>query len=162
MHVLDVLKYGHLTVVHTLDQFPADQVYTPNVCGYWSTRDLVSHLGSFELVLEEVLADFLRPGSVPTPLRDEFVRDGQAFNDRQVDELRGDRPFDDVLAEYRDSHSRAMALAAQVPADGWRRRDAIPWYGDAYDLEDFIVYTYYAHKREHCGQISVFGDQHRG
>ena len=162
MHPLDVLKFGHLTVLHTLDQFPTAEVYTPDVCGYWSTRDLVSHLGSFELVLEEVLAGFLQPGMVTTPLRDEFIRDGQAFNDRQVDELRGNRAYEDVLGEYLDSHGRAMALAAQVPAEGWRRPGAIPWYGDAYDLEDFIVYTYYAHKREHCGQISVFGDQHRG
>lgn len=162
MHPLDILKYGHLTVMHTLDEFPAHAHHMPNVCGYWSTTDLVAHLGSFELVLEEVLADILKPGAIPTPLRDELMADGQAFNDRQVDELRRGRTFADVLAEYTDSHGRAVALAAQVPREAWRRTGAIPWYGAAYDLEDYVVYTYYAHKREHCGQISVFGDYHKG
>jgi hypothetical protein len=28
-----------------------------------------------------------------------------------------------------------------------------------YALDDFIVYQYYGHKREHCAQIAVFRDK---
>jgi hypothetical protein len=35
----------------------------------------------------------------------------------------------------------------------------LPWYGPEYALDDFIVYSYYGHKREHSAQINVFRDQ---
>ncbi len=34
----------------------------------------------------------------------------------------------------------------------------LPWYGMEYALDDFIVYTFYGHKREHSAQIAAFGD----
>ncbi|MFO7664109.1 MAG: hypothetical protein R6X18_16150 [Chloroflexota bacterium] len=33
-----------------------------------------------------------------------------------------------------------------------------PHCGAEYDLEDFIAYSFYSHKREHCAQIAVFGN----
>ena len=41
----------------------------------------------------------------------------------------------------------------------WSTKDVIAhlaWYGDAYDLDDFIAYMYYGHKREHAAQIKLF------
>lgn len=35
----------------------------------------------------------------------------------------------------------------------------MPWYGDAYALDDLIVYMYYGHKREHNAQIAAFRDR---
>jgi len=64
----------------------------------------------------------------------------------------------DVLAEYRDTHAEAARLMQQVPFEMRRLKGSLPWYGEEYDLEDFIVYTFYGHKREHCAQINVFKD----
>jgi hypothetical protein len=47
----------------------------------------------------------------------------------------------------------------QIPADTWVKEGILKWYGAEYDLEDFIVYTFYGHKREHCGQIATFSDR---
>ena len=54
-----------------------------------------------------------------------------------------------------------MQLAAQNTPETFRANGSIPWYGAEYCLDDYIVYTNYAHKREHCGQIDVFGDRFR-
>ncbi len=156
MNPNDILKYGHLTVMGTLKNFPEAQWYTSGACGYWSVKDLIAHLSSFELVLVEILNNFLDPG--PTPYLDTFAGDRMGFNDVQVDR-RKDLSMEDVLAEYQAAHDKAMAAAAQIPTEIWRQQGALPWYGAEYDLEDFIVYTYYGHKREHCGQIAVFSDQ---
>jgi len=64
-----------------------------------------------------------------------------------------------VIDEYKDTHELVMDASAKIPPGSWRRSSALPWYGEEYDLEDFIVYSYYAHKREHCGQIDVFTDR---
>ena len=159
MNPQDILMYGHRTVLRTLEYFPKTEWYTPGACGYWSVKDLVAHLASFELVLVEILDNLLDPGA--TPLVDQFSRNGQAFNDEQVDRLRKDRKMEEVLAEYQRAHERVRLAASQISPVAWDMEGSLPWYGKEYDLEDFIVYSFYGHKREHCGQIQVFSDKFR-
>ncbi len=59
MNARDVLKYGHLTVLRTIDGLPKADWETSGVCGYWSVKDLIAHLASFEHVLVDVLNSFL-------------------------------------------------------------------------------------------------------
>jgi hypothetical protein len=157
MNVQDILKYGHLTVLNSVDSFPQEHVDLPGAVGYWSVKDVVAHLASYELVLVEILSNIVAP--CPTSLTDELKADGQAFNDRQVDMLRKDRSIDQVFDEYKSAYERTATLAARIPGDLWRQNGILPWYGAEYDLDDFVAYTYYGHKREHCGQIEVFGDR---
>ena len=157
MNPQDVLKYGHRTVMRTLEAFPRAQWYTPGACGRWSVKDLVAHLGSFELVLAEALENCLSPG--PTPLVDQFAGRDQDFNDEQVDRLRKDWTLEAALEEYLSAHRRVWAAASQIAPEIWEREGVFPWYGAEYDLEDFVVYAFYGHKREHTGQIQVFSDR---
>jgi hypothetical protein len=80
------------------------------------------------------------------------------FNDEQVD-LRSGWSMEQVLEEYRAAHQQVLAASAQIAPEAWHQAGILPWYGEEYDLEDFIIYTYYGHKREHCGQIAVFRDR---
>jgi len=155
MNPTDILKYGHLTVLNTVNAFPKGEVYTTGACGYWSVKDLVAHLASFELVLVDVLNNLLDPG--PTPVLDQYLQGQEEFNDPQVD-LRKEMTMDEVLDEYKAAHQEVWAAAEQITPEIWEQEGILPWYGQEYDLEDFIVYTYYGHKREHCGQIAVFRD----
>jgi len=159
MNPLDVLKYGHRTVQRTVEAFPQEEGYTPGACGYWSVKDLVAHLGSFELVLAEVLAQILEPGA-GTPTLERYLRRDVDFNDDQV-ARREALSMEEVLAEYESAHERAMSYAAGITAETWNEEGILPWYGQEYDLEDWIVYQYYGHKREHCGQIATFSDRFR-
>jgi len=157
MNPQDVLKYGHRTVMRTVEAFPPEQWYTPGACGRWSVKDLVAHLSSFELVLAEALENCLSPG--PTPLVDRFAAGGQAFNDEQVDRLRKDWKMEAAMDEYLSAHRRVWAAAGRLAPEVWEQEDIFPWYGAEYDLEDFVVYTFYGHKREHMGQVQVFRDR---
>ena len=156
MNALDVLKYGHQTLLASVAGLPDADWETPGVAGKASVKHLFAHLASMEHVLAEVLAGFL--GGGPTPYLDEMRAQGEQFNDVQI-ARRGHMPAGEVLAEYNDAYARAMALATQLPAEAFRRAGALPWYGAEYDLDDFIAYTYYGHKREHSAQIGVFRDR---
>jgi hypothetical protein len=113
-------------------------------------------VASFEHVLVEVLASFLESG--PTPYLDKYGAGPLQFNDDEV-AARQDMTAAEVLAEYKDTQAQTMALAARIPAETYGQNGALPWYGLEYDLDDYIAYAFYGHKREHSAQIAVFCDQ---
>ena len=152
MNAHDVLQYGHKTVLATLDGIPLSHVITPGVCGRWSVKDIVAHLASFELVLVDVL-NSLQGG--PTLTLDGYRERSRNFNDTQV-ALRDSVPYPAVVSEYTAAHERVMSLISGQSAEILARVNTIPWYGPEYSIDDFIVYTNYAHKREHCAQIKLF------
>jgi hypothetical protein len=151
----DILKYGHLTVLRAVDGLPPADWETPGVCGVWSVKEIVAHLASYEHMLVDVLASLLT--DAPTPTLDAFKSGGQAFNDAEVERRQG-WPVERVLGDYSDTCAQTMALLERVPLARRREAGALAWYGADYDLEDFLVYTFYGHKREHCAQIAVFRD----
>jgi hypothetical protein len=157
MNAIDVLKYGHQTVLSTLDGLPQTEWETPGICGIWSVKDLIAHLASFEHVLVDVLTTLLDGG--PTPYLEKYGTIGPLpFNDAEV-ALRQDKIIAEVLAEYNDTQAQTIELAARIPAETYRQNGTLPWYGSEYDLDDFIAYAYYGHKREHSAQIALFCDQ---
>jgi hypothetical protein len=155
MNASDVLHYGHDFVLRNLVDLPMEHWDTENVCGWWSTKNIIAHLTSFEYVLTEVLQGFLAGG--PTPYLEKYGADPGKFNDDQVAE-RANRSAKDVFDEYKAQHAKTMELIAEIPAERIRQPGTLPWYGAQYALDDFIVYQYYGHKREHTAQINVFKD----
>ena len=155
MNACDILKYGHLTVLRTIDGLPKADWETSGVCGYWSVKDLIAHLASFEHVLVDVLNSFLEGG--PTPYLDKHNDRTYNFNDDEV-ALRHDKSVDEVLAEYSATQAKTMTLVAQIPEETIRQPGTLPWYGMEYALDDYVAYAYYGHKREHSAQIAVFRD----
>lgn len=155
MNAQDVLMYGHLTVLKTIDGLPEADWTTPNVCGWWSVKEIISHLASFEYSLVEVLENMLSGSDMPTVRR--MLADGQRFNDDEVGRRAAMSPAE-ALADYQSAQARTAELASRIPAEHFRQAGQLPWYGSEYDLDDFICYTFYGHKREHCAQINVFRD----
>src|SRR5687767_8173695 len=152
MNASDILKYGDSFFKGTLQGVPDSELDTPNICGTWSVREIVAHLASFEPLLNEILTEFIDPGSIATPLRDLIMADHGRFNDEQVAQRRG-RSLQELLAEYEAGHERNMELITRVPEARLDDSTLIPWYyGGGYSMDDFLVYSYYGHKREHGAQ----------
>jgi hypothetical protein len=156
MNALDILKYGDNEVQKALQPLPVEHWETNGVCGWWSVKDILSHLASFEHVLDEVLSGFLEPGD--TPYLESMATSGPGgFNDIEVDKRRDWTPAQ-VKADYDDTYRRVKELAARIPPETWRQVGTLPWYGDEYSLDDYVVYGFYGHKREHMAQVNVFKD----
>src|SRR5512143_1640222 len=119
MNAVDILKYGHLTVCKTIDGLPEQDWQTGGVCGYWSVKDIIGHLASFEHVLVEVLSSFLEGGEMPY-LNEMGSVGGQKFNDIESDK-RKDIPVGEVLSEYNNIQAQTMGLARRIPAETWTR-----------------------------------------
>jgi len=156
MNAEDVMKYGHLTVMGAIADLPDENWYESGVVGYWSTKDIMAHLVSFEHALVEILQWILDGSPMPTVQR--WMEDGQRFNDVET-EKRQDMKPQEVLDEYIQAQAEAQAWLKRVPVAQRRQPGILPGYGEQYELEDFLAYTFYGHKREHCAQIAVYRDR---
>ena len=155
MNANDILRYGHGTVLQTIEGFPESAWETPGACGVWSVKDIIAHLASYEHVLVDVLSTFVSSG--PTIYLNKYTDPGSNFNDSEV-AARKAKTIREVLGEFNDTHAQVMSLAARIPVETFRQTGTLPWYGMEYALDDFIVYTQYGHKREHSAQIAAFRD----
>jgi Mycothiol maleylpyruvate isomerase N-terminal domain len=149
MNPFDVLMYGQRTVRATIDRYGPDD-WDRIALGVWTAKDLLGHLGAFEVRFADVLATF---AGTPTE-SDLMAGDPRTFNDDQA-AIRKGWPIDRIRAEFLDAHERVMHNARLIEVDTWREVGSIPWYGPEYSLEDLLVYQMYGHKREHDPQLSA-------
>jgi hypothetical protein len=155
MNLDDVLKYGHQTVMNSINGLDEADCLVSGVCGFWSVKDIIAHLASHELVLSDILNAFL--GKTSTPDLDNYLAQGYTFNDMEVDKRKG-VTYAEIVREYDHAQGLVRELAARVPLEKRREVGTLPWYGTEYDLEDLVAYSNYGHKREHCAQIAVYRD----
>jgi hypothetical protein len=155
MNLDDVLKYGHQTVMNSINGLDEADSLVSGVCGFWTVRDIIAHLSSHELLLRDILNQFL--GKMTTPDLDNYLAQGYTFNDLEVDK-RKDMSYPEIVREYESAQAEVRELAARIPPEKRRQAGTLPWYGAEYDLEDLIAYSNYGHKREHCAQIAVYRD----
>lgn len=127
----------------------------PNVCGVWSVKDIVSHMAASELLTSDILGMF--SGVSEKPMFDLYAATYKTWNDDMV-AARKPLSADAALAEYTAAYDEKMARAKMIAPEILAKVGAIPWYGESYALDDYIVYADYGHKREHAAQIMVFRD----
>lgn len=157
MNADDVLMYANKKVLANIENLPEEEWNTQGVCGWWSVRDIIGHLASYELLFVDAVNSIIDAG-VDMPTQERFVTlGGKKFNHEQVAKRQNLKPRE-VLAEYTETQAKVRELVKLVPVETRRRRGLIPWFRNEYDLEDFISIANYGHKREHCAQIAVFRD----
>jgi hypothetical protein len=152
MNARDILFYGNRTLLASMERVPPSERNTGGLIGWWSAREAMAHLAIFETGLTEILESFL--GGPPPQLMVGMESDK---NDALVAQKNG-MTFNDLLAEYKTYVARNLELIEKIPPETLRAVGTIPWYGGDYSLDDFIVYTYYGHKREHAARFEAFGD----
>jgi hypothetical protein len=149
MNAVDILTYGQRDIDSLIGRLrPAD--WDAIALGVWTTKDLVGHLGAFEVRFLEVLTTIVGE----QPATNLLAIAPAVFNDDQA-AVRRDWSVEAVVTELRDAHQNVMALARRIAAERWREVGTIPWYGAEYSLDDFAVYQMYGHKREHAPQIDA-------
>lgn len=158
MNAIDILTYGQRTVRQAIEGIADDEWDQGGACGSWSMKDIVSHLASYERLLEDILSSLLADDA--TPYLDQWRSDPAAFNDPQV-AARAGSSVHTVLDELEAAHKNTLSLIGRIPEERRRQPGTLPWYGAAYALDDVIVYMYYGHKREHAAQIAAFRDRLR-
>jgi len=149
MNVIDVLMYGQRTIVRTMERYRPED-WSKIALGVWTSKDLLGHLGAFEVRFADVLATFVDAPVVSGLLE----ADPKTFNDDQA-AIRAAWTIEQITDEFLTAHERVMTHARVIQVDRWREVGTIPWYGLEYALDDLVVYQMYGHKREHDPQLSA-------
>ncbi len=156
MNAKDILHYGQQTLKQALEGISDEDAENGFVTSMWNVHDVVGHLAAYEHVLEEVMSNKLMPSELDTPYLKEFTTmKPQEFNNHHY-EKRKNLSYSEVLAEQQSAHDHIMSMIFQFTPDMLTKTGTLPWYGNQYSLEDFIVYHDYGHKREHSAQIRQF------
>jgi hypothetical protein len=156
MNAKDVLFYGQKTFTTALEGISDEEAENGFVTRLWNVRDVVAHITAFEHVLEEVLGKELMPTEIDTPYLTQFQdMKGEEFNQYHYEETKTLK-YSEVLAELNSAYDHVMTLIVRFTPEMLREVGTLPWYGPEYSLDDFIVYTYYGHKREHAAQIRQY------
>jgi hypothetical protein len=93
--------------------------------GVWTAKDLLGHLGAFEVRFADVLAGFVgEPAESQSP-----ISRFRARSTTTRPAIRKDWSIDRVRGEFLDAHERVMRHAAAVAPETWREVGTIPWYG---------------------------------
>ncbi len=156
MNAATILHYGKKEVETALADFPKDQVTVTGAVGTWSVKDILAHLTSYELLLLEVLHWYKKDNS-PTPRMKLMKESYEDFNTKEVASF-ADKSFDDIYKEYKETYPKVQEIIRTISPEELRKIGTIPWYGEEYALDDYIVYTSYGHKKEHTAQIAAFKD----
>jgi len=158
MHGADVLHYGHDFLLRALDGLDESHYDKEAICGVWTVKDVIAHLASHELVFIEILNTVLG-NEVPMPNMQAMGTIGPAaFNESEVDK-RKSLSYREIWEEYDTAQQKVAELWVQIPEAKQHQAGLLAWYGDEYDLEDFVAYSFYGHKREHSAQINVLKDK---
>lgn len=158
MDAVTIMFYGNRTFLQALEGLDFADWETPNVCGIWSVKNIVSHMAATEILFSDVFGMFI--GATEKPMFDRYGKTYATWNDETVAERYGMTP-EDALAEYHAAYEEKMSRARQLSPGLLAQTGIIPWYGDGYSLDDYIVYGDYGHKREHAAQIMAFRDMLR-
>ena len=153
MDTVKLLNQSHQAALSAVTGLTTDEWNRLSGCGKWSVKDLMAHLAAFEQVLVDVLTSVLDDS--PTPALGRLLEGYFRFNGSELN-LRHDWTVDDVLLEYMFAHEQTVALLAQLPDETRQQKGLLRWYGEDFDLDDFISQVFYGHKQEYIAQIMTF------
>src|SRR2546427_8738722 len=113
MNPSDILMYGQRTIDGLIDRFEPDD-WNAIALGTWTTKDLVGHLGAFEVRFVEILTVFVGE----EPATDLMRIPPATFNDDQA-AVRAGWSVEAIVAELREAHAQARVLVPRIPPDRW-------------------------------------------
>ena len=130
---------------------PADMVRSPRP-GAWSVKDILVHISAWEDTFVGWYEAGLKGGKVDKP---NFSRAGVlAEVNRGIYEANKDRSPEDVLAGFKNSYERILALVASIPEEDIFARGKFAWTGTG-KLVNYITSNTSLHYPGHLTMIEA-------
>jgi hypothetical protein len=156
MYTLDLLEQAHVAALRSVDGLPILGWHIPGVYGDWSVKDIFAYFTSCQYVMLDIFASVT--GETRTPALDRWLKNRERYDAVGVARRRN-HMVQVVLDEYNDVHMETINQLIRIPDQLLRQKGTLPWYGEEYDLEQFITYVFYHHMRDLADHIAAFRDR---
>ena len=154
MNALKILDRGHQNLLDALKDLPEESWTEGFVTGSWTVRDVVNHLGIYEVLQAEAFRKFLDP-NIETPLLDEKAEGTfLEFNSKQEGKNKG-VGWQEVKENYLEGFAELRKIVAGLTAEVLDKPNTTKWYGDNCALNDIIALNF-GHKKHHIAQVKLF------
>ena len=154
--ILQTLKEHHAQLLAVLDGIPEEALCKRPVVEWWTIKDLLGHIATWEQVAIQFLAEY-KQGDVPKPLGMDSDAAINAYNKRAVT-IRRDWSLARVRAEFDAAHRDLLAAIETLDDADLSKPLPAPW-GKGDNLEKLIAVNSYQHNPEHIAQIEQWKKQ---
>ena len=129
----------------------SDMVKSPRP-GTWSIKDILAHVSAWENTFMGWYQAGLKGGKVGKP---DFSQAGVLADvNRQIYEANKNRSLKDVLAGYKNSYERILALVESIPAEDIFARGRFAWTGTQ-KLASYITANTSSHYPSHLKMVEA-------
>src|SRR5436190_24115453 len=105
MNALDIMKYGQGTALGAVEGLAETDWDKPGAGGYWSIKQSLAHLTSYEAAICDMFTELSSGGA--TPALDRMRNPEDNFNDGEVADRDGMTP-EAIVAEFNQHHAEVM------------------------------------------------------
>jgi uncharacterized protein (TIGR03083 family) len=109
-----------------LSKLSPEQMTRPGALGEWSVKDVLAHLYEWEQMVLRWLAITER-GEVPAVPAEGYKRSQLPALNEQIRQKHSDRPLDEMLKLYEDSHKQIMGTIESIAEDVMFTSGLHPW-----------------------------------
>jgi hypothetical protein len=148
VELLNKIRAGRELIDAAVARFPQDQITEPALMGGWAVKDVLAHLGWWEMRAADIYGALSR-GSSPRVViaADEIDK----VNARVINEYR-ERSLEEVFAFEEQAYRILLTIAETAPTADLFNPHRFPWTGGQ-PFVSWIVWNTYEHYEEHLALL---------
>lgn len=152
--VLEQIRQARGALLMAIEGLPDDAMLRPGVVGFWSVKDMLAHLTTWESELITALAQLDKPTRVPEIVK---IKDIDDWNEEQY-RINVRRSLDVVMEDFNGVHKhliKAVEALDDKTLDDVRK---FPWM-EGEPLTYLIMENAIWHEQEHAEDIRKWREQ---
>ncbi|MCC7447433.1 MAG: DinB family protein [Anaerolineae bacterium] len=152
--VLEQIRRARGALLTAIEGLPDDAMLRPGVIGFWSVKDILAHLTTWESELITALAQLDRPTRVPEIVKIEDIDD---WNEEQYrNNVR--RGLDAVMEDFNGVHKHLLKAVEALDDKTLDNVRKFPWM-EGEPLTYLIMENAIWHEQEHAEDIRKWREQ---
>ncbi len=152
--VLEQIRRARGALLTAIEGLPDDALLRPGVVGFWSVKDILAHLTTWESELITALAQLDRPTRVPEIVKIEDIDD---WNEEQYrNNVR--RGLDAVMEDFNGVHKHLLKAVEALDDKTLDNVRKFPWM-EGEPLTYLIMENAIWHEQEHAEDIRKWREQ---
>lgn len=152
--VLEQIRQARGALLTAIEGLPDDAMLRPGVVGFWSVKDILAHITTWESELITALVQLDRPTRVPEIVK---IEDIDGWNEEQY-RINARRGLDVVMDDFNGVHKHLLKAVEALDDKTLDNVRKFPWM-EGEPLTYLIMENAIWHEQEHAEDIRKWREQ---